>query len=146
MAGCNAHGAVSERFLDTLERVESQGCATALGDNGRARGPYQFWAVAWHDVSAHRKLTGLAIASYATGATNRATARSYVRSYLGMLTLQLTAALGRAPTPAELYAAYNMGFSSLKRSGFNLARCPAATRRNAVRFSSVCNSGGRKPR
>lgn len=147
MAGCQtARGAVTERFLDALERVESQGCATAIGDNGKARGPFQFWAVAWSDATRERRRSGNTVAPFETGAHDRAIARSYARTYLGMLHQQLTPALGRKPNPAELYACWNLGFHSLRRRGFSLAKCPAATQRNASIISSANISGGRKPR
>ena len=128
---------ISERFLDTLERVESRGRVTAIGDRGRAIGPYQFWAVAWQDVSALRMARGQSAVSYLHGATNRATARSYARTYLGKLHLQLTTALKREPTPAELYAAWNMGSKGFKRRGFSLHRCPATTQRATAQFARL---------
>jgi hypothetical protein len=132
----------ADSFLDAIERIESNGNAHAIGDKGKARGPFQFWAVAWHDVSRVRSKRGQSVAPY-WGATNRVTARSYAMTYLGMLHHQLTRALRRTPTHAEQYAAFNMGFSAFRRTGFSLSRCPASTQKAAARINSMlANSQG----
>jgi hypothetical protein len=135
MIATSSSGA-SAQFLDAIERIESNGNPHAIGDNGRARGPYQFWATAWADCSRARSKQGLSVAPY-WGATNRAVARSYAMTYLGMLESSLTRALRRTPTHAELYAAWNMGFTAYRRTGFSLSRCPESTRRAAARINSM---------
>ena len=135
---------VSVRFLDALERIESGGNTHAIGDGGRARGAYQFWAAAWDDVSAHRIARGQSVVHYVFGSTNRAVARSYAASYLGKLHQTLTTALRREPTPAELYAAWNLGPSGFKRRGFSLSRCPATTQRAALHFRAGISTGDRR--
>jgi hypothetical protein len=38
---------------------------------------------------------------------------------------------GRKATGAELYAIHNLGFEGFRKAGFDLANCPAITRRKA---------------
>jgi len=134
ISSCRADGA--NNFLDAIERIESNGNPHAIGDKGKARGPFQFWAVAWSDVSRVRSKRGQSVAHYWC-ATNRVTARSYAMTYLGMLNTYLTTALKRQPTHTELYAAWNLGPSGFKRRGFSLSRCPASTQKAAARINSM---------
>ena len=133
-AGSNP--AALNSFLDALEHVESGMDARATGDRGKARGSFQFWAVAWSDVSRVRQSRGQSVAHYWC-ATNRAVARSYASTYLGMLQSYLTTALKRQPTHSELYACWNLGPSGFRRRGFSLKRCPATTQRAAARLTSM---------
>jgi hypothetical protein len=54
-----------------------------------------------------------------------------------MLDTQLNRALRRTPTHTELYAAWNMGFTAYRRTGFSLSRCPVSTQRAAARINSM---------
>lgn len=142
-------GVVTDPFLDAIERIESHGCATALGDHGRARGPFQLWAAAWEDVNRQRIASGHPPAAYCSGSTNRAVARSYARDYLLLLESRLARCLHRPPTLCELYAAYNCGHSRFERLGFSLRRVPATTRRNIGRLHALLGghlNGDREPR
>lgn len=67
----------SDRLLDALERVESNGNARAVGDNGRALGCLQIWSSVVADVN---RLTGSCYRH--ADAFDRATARDIARAYL----------------------------------------------------------------
>ncbi len=132
---------ITERFLDTLERVESGRDAGAVGDQGRSLGSYQFKAVAWAQVNKLRSFRGKvegyrlgrAVEPYSS-ATNRAVARVYAREYLGWLEGYLTKALKRRPSGGELYAVWNLGPSGFRKRGYEVGRCPAWVRKAAERF------------
>lgn len=47
-----------ERLLQAIEQVESRGNAKAVGDNGRAIGPFQIWRSYWQDAVEHDKNIG----------------------------------------------------------------------------------------
>lgn len=133
---CNG-SIVTEHFLDALERVESHGRATALGDRGRARGPFQFQAAAWADVNTWKTSSGHPPVSYLRGSTNRAAARCYARTYLKHLESRLAAMRRVHPTTEQLFAAWNLGFEGFRRRGFLLSRCPAVTRRSARQLCNI---------
>lgn len=140
---------ITERFLDTLERVESGRDAGAVGDQGRSLGSYQFKAVAWAQVNKLRRLR-VQVESYRldrdnlepatctfehySSATNRTIARMYSREYLGWLEGYLTKALKRRPNGGELYAVWNLGPSGFRKRGYQVGRCPVWVRKAAERF------------
>lgn len=127
---------VTKEFLDAMEQVESGRDAGAVGDNGRARGSFQFWAVAWSQVNTLRKQQGLESLNYYLS-TNRTIARSFAVTYLRWLETSLAATLRRSPTIHELYAAWNLGPSGFRARGFSLARCPRRTRSAAQRVENL---------
>lgn len=127
---------VTSQFLDAMEQVESGRDAGAVGDNGRARGSFQFWASAWEQVNTLRNNQGLARMNYYL-CTNRAIARSFAVTYLRWLESSLAATLRRSPTCHELYAAWNLGPSGFRARGFSLARCPRRTRSAAQRVENL---------
>ena len=47
-----------ERFLEAIRQVESHGNDKAVGDNGKAIGPYQIWRVYWQDAVEFDKTLG----------------------------------------------------------------------------------------
>jgi hypothetical protein len=132
VASCRG-SVVDERFLDAVMRVESRGRMLAVGDGGKARGPFQFWAAAWSEAGALAKVQE----PYYT-ATNAAVARAYAAALFKSYESRLTRALGRNPSRAELYAPWNMGFSRFSRAGFLLANCPRTTQRACARIEEFC--------
>ena len=136
-AGARLGGAVDAldavQFLDTLEQVESGGRANAIGDGGRARGSFQFWAVAWKEANRLRASAGMERIPYSK-AMDRAAARQQASIYVQHLRGRLARALGRPATAPEVWAAWNLGYDGFKRRGFKLEACPAVTRREARRF------------
>ena len=47
-----------ERLLEAIKQVESRGNPNAVGDNGRAIGPFQIWKSYWQDAVEHDKNIG----------------------------------------------------------------------------------------
>ena len=127
---------ITTEFLDAMEQVESGRDAGAVGDKGRARGSFQFWAVAWSQVNTLRKQQGLESLNYYLS-TNRAIARSFAVTYLRWLESHFTATLHRTPTHSELFAMWNLGPSGFRARGFSLARCPRRTRSAAQRIENL---------
>jgi hypothetical protein len=123
---------ITEKFLDALALVESSGNAAAIGDGGRARGPFQFWREAWQDADRKLKLNK----SYELYATDPAVSRLYARAHLTTLETRLAAALCYPPTTEQLYAAWNLGLTGFERRGFLLSRCPLTTQRAAAKLKS----------
>jgi hypothetical protein len=73
--------AQSDALLDAIRRVETGGCknpATAVGDNGKAIGPYQIHRVYWQDAVDHDPSLG---GTYAD-CKNEKYARRVVRTYM----------------------------------------------------------------
>jgi hypothetical protein len=127
---------VTDSFVDAIAQIESSGGRFTVGDNGLANGAWQMHAAAWKDVSAYRRRRGLPAASYAQ-AHDAAVARGYARDYLTMLENQLRAALHRAPTGEEIYAAYNMGFGRFRSIGFQLDKAPRTTQAACARLAPL---------
>lgn len=123
-------GAVPERWIDLIGKVESSNDPRAVGDWGRARGEMQFWRVTWDDCTRQRKARGLPTWGFEY-AHNRAVARLYARSWLDYIEERLARATGRKPSLGEIYAAYNVGVAGYARRGYSLAACPSVTRRKA---------------
>jgi hypothetical protein len=122
---------ITEKFLDALALVESSGNAAAVGDGGRARGPFQLWRGAWQDADRNLKLNK----SYELYATDPAVSRLYARAFLTQLEARLAAVLCRPPTTEQLYAAWNLGLTGFERRGFLLSRCPQTTQRAAKKLT-----------
>lgn len=72
-----ASAAVTDRFLDAIERVESRGNTRAIGDNGRALGSLQIWSSVVADVN---RIAGTSFKH--TDAFDRAKARRIARIYM----------------------------------------------------------------
>lgn len=67
-----------DKFLDAICKVESRGNPNAVGDNGKAIGPYQIWREYWEDAVKFDKSLG---GSY-SDCKDPAYARRVVRAYL----------------------------------------------------------------
>lgn len=96
-------GNPSERLLDAIEQVESNGCETAIGDNGEAFGSFQLH---WGYIQDVNRIKGTNFTH--RDAFNRNVSRFIVRSYLihyGKLYQRKT---GEEPTD-EIYARIHNG-------------------------------------
>ena len=124
---------VSNDFLNRVEQIESGGNARAIGDNGRARGSFQFHAAAWQMVNSSRAVRTLPRVRYESHAHDRRIAREFAFDYFTILRRQFVAN-GRTPSHADLYAAWNLGFNGYKKRGFDLRRCPEITQRACRKF------------
>ena len=123
-------GAVTPALIEQIISIESSGKANARGDGGLARGCAQFHFSAWLDVTSWRKANGLSTHSFAQ-ADDPMIARAYLHSWLTLNAMRFMDHTGRKPTGAELYAIHNLGFSGFQKAKFDLANCPAITRRKA---------------
>ena len=130
---------VSWKLVDSIRIIENQGGRD--GDGGRARGEWQFWEIAWRDVSLnYRKERGLKVYSYAY-ARNHGIARMYARDFLNLLSKRFKDEKNRYPTVKELWACWNVGLNDfLNKYRGSLSRCPASTRRNAVRIQGMVDN------
>jgi hypothetical protein len=108
------------QLLDRIAMIESGNNPAAVGDVGRATGAWQMHAAARADA---RRLHGRA-----------GTDRELAGALLVDIQKRLTVALGRTPTDGECYAVWNLGFSGFKRRGFDVAKCPAITRKAIARL------------
>ena len=70
--------AQSDRLLDAIEQVESGGRVNAVGDNGKAIGPFQIHRVYWQDAVEHDPSIG---GSY-SDCRDPQYARRIVRAYM----------------------------------------------------------------
>lgn len=121
---------ISESMIWALAQVESGGGKFMVGDNGRALGAFQMHRATWKEVSEYRSKKGLRTWPYSY-ALHAEVGKAYAHDYLVIQHKRLTQVMGRSPTPAELYAAYNLGFEGFKRVGFDMRRTPSSTRRAA---------------
>lgn len=123
----------ADSVVERIAHVESGNDFQAIGDGGKSRGAWQLTEAAWLDVNSLRRAQLLPEFDWEL-AHDSEIAREYAVQYLGLLSRRLTTALRRAPSPAELYASYNLGFAGFQRRGFSLARCPIVTQRAAKNF------------
>jgi len=100
---CVAKGAVpSDRLLDALVKVESNGNASAVGDNGKAYGCLQIWSVVVQDVNEVSRV------KYThADAFDPAKARAICRAYLARYATAKR--LGREPTDEDFARIWNGG-------------------------------------
>jgi hypothetical protein len=122
--------AVTPQLIEDIIQIESSGQANAKGDGGLARGCAQFHYAAWLDVTSWRKANGLSTHTYAK-AYDPMIARAYLHSWLTLNGHRFEDHTGRKATGAELYAIHNLGFEGFRKAKFDLAKCPAITRRKA---------------
>lgn len=131
-----AHAAtIDAKFLDALAIVESNNNPKAIGDNGRSHGAYQIQRTVWCDVNKSRDVT----MRLSFGESHGRYARDFAFSHLTNLNSHLVAATGTNPTPAQLYAAWNLGLTGFRRRDFLLSRCPIKTQRAAAKLNTILN-------
>lgn len=97
-----AEAAPSDRLIDALVRVESNGNPRAVGDNGKALGVLQIWDVVIKDVN---RVTGSRYVH--ADAFDPAKARAICRAYLAHY--GTAKRLGRQPTDQDLARIWNGG-------------------------------------
>lgn len=119
---------VPDTWLDAVQAIETGGEKNpdaAVGDGGKARGRFQFWAIAWKDCSAVRKAAGLKTYPYSK-ATDPVVAREYARTWLSYLQHRLTKEIGRPALAGETWLAWNLGFEGFRRHKFQMSLVPEA--------------------
>ena len=120
---------INGKLIHAVAMVESNNNHRAVGDQGKANGAFQMWKPAWADCSAWLKRNGFKATSYERGVNDPNISHQYCKIYLRLLHNQLDRAMSRDVTAADLYAAYNLGFTGYKRRGFSLRHTPATTQR-----------------
>ena len=140
-AGCVAFMTVASaveingKLIHAVAMVESNNNHRAVGDQGKANGAFQMWKPAWQDCSKWLKRNGFKTTSYEKGVNDPTISHQYCKVYLSILNSQLRRSIGREPSAAELYAAYNLGFTGFKRRGFDISKTPSITQRAAVKLN-----------
>ena len=115
-------------FLRAVRFVESSNGQFQYGDNGQSLGDFQLSEGAWLDVNNWRKARRLKTYAYDEAVFNSFINRVYASNYLSILEGELRRKLHRAPTHAEIYAAYNMGLAMFAQCDFKLSRVNPITR------------------
>ncbi len=118
----------STDFLAAVKTIESSNGRFKVGDNGQSLGDFQLSEAAWLDVNEWRRARALKTYNYEEAVFNSFINRVYASNYLTILYGELTRKLRRAPTHAELYAAYNMGLATFAECNYLLSRVNAITR------------------
>jgi hypothetical protein len=118
----------SKEFLVAVRMLESSNGQFTHGDNGESLGDFQLSEGAWLDVNDWRKARGLKTYQYQNAVHNGFINRTYAGNYLTILQAELRKKLRRAPTHAEIYAAYNLGLKTFGECNFKLDRVNPTTR------------------
>uniref|UniRef100_A0A7S2X6G6 lysozyme n=1 Tax=Lotharella oceanica TaxID=641309 RepID=A0A7S2X6G6_9EUKA len=98
---------ISRRLLDAIRQVESGGDEDAVGDGGKAIGPYQIWEVYHGDAKAGGKYEDC------KGKGSTAYSEKVVRNYMNRFATK--ARLGRAPTDEDIARIHNGGPNGYKK-------------------------------
>ena len=122
---------INGALIHAVAMVESNNNHRAVGDQGKANGAFQMWKPAWTDCSRWLKKNGFKPTSYEKGVNDPNISHQYCKIYLSLLNSQLRRSLGREPSAAEVYAAFNLGHAGFKRRGFDLSKTPEITQ-NAI--------------
>ncbi len=125
-------------LLKLVAGIESSNNPQAVGDNGLARGEFQFHKAAWEQVSAQRKAQGKKAYAYAY-AHDRFVAHQYAEAYLTWISSDLERRLGRKPRAWEVYAAFNRGVGGFQSLGFRFDRLPKHTQRSCRSIAAALN-------
>ena len=111
------------QLVVAVGNVESGMNHNALGDQRRARGAWQMWALAWIDGNGQLKKEGRQTYPYGDFQNPKASyavASAYLRACVG----RLAGAGVTNPTPEQIYLCFAMGFKNFSACGFDPARCP----------------------
>ena len=122
---------VTWNLVEAIRQVESGG-RNVSGDHGMARGQWQFWAIAWRDVTLARGRHKLVTFSY-DFAWKEGHARVYAHDYLELLRGRFMKKTRREPSVAELWAVWNIGLSRFfedYKGDFD--KCPKRTQLKAA--------------
>lgn len=118
-----------DRLLHAVRFVESSHGLQTFGDHGLSLGEYQISEAAWLDVNSWRKARGLSTYKYDRHVWDKKVSREYAADYMVILYRGLEKHLHRAPTSAEVYAAYNMGLSAFAQCHYRLTNVNPTTAR-----------------
>jgi hypothetical protein len=132
----------SEALLQAVREVESNNGRVLYGDTGRSLGAFQMSRGAWSDVNVWRRTRGERVYSYSQYALNSSVNRAYAADYLSMIHSELSRKLRRAPTVAEIYAAYNMGLGNFAECDYRMANVNPMTARKAQQVHNLYSNPG----
>ena len=127
--------APADRLLDAIALVESRGRHEAIGRLGE-RGAWQMTRGAWDETTQQLRRLHLRTHPFRF-AHDPNVSRLYASKRLDYLRYILRAALGREATPAEYYAAWNVGLTGFKHRGYRVDACPKTTRRTARNVANL---------
>lgn len=134
-ASLNAQSNVSWELVEAIRQVESGG-RNVTGDNGMARGQWQFWSIAWKDVNQYRAKHKLLTYSY-DFAWKENVSRVYAHDMLEIIRGRFIRRMKREPMVSELWCIWNLGHKTYfdKYKG-DITKCPKSTIRNAMVIES----------
>lgn len=116
-------------LADAVAVAESNNNTQAVGDNGRAKGAFQMWEIAWTQTNRLRKVEGKKQYSWAY-AHDKWVGKEYAIDYLRWCGSVLTKHLNRQPSYWEIYAAYARGPNTfINEHKCRHAELPARTQR-----------------
>lgn len=120
-------------LVESIRKVESGG-RNVSGDNGMARGQWQFWAIAWKDVNQHRARQKLMTYSY-DFAWKEKVSRVYAHDYLQLLRGRYVRRMKCEPNVNQLWAMWNVGYGRFFNTfGGDFEKCPHSTKINGLRI------------
>jgi hypothetical protein len=129
-------------FLKAVRTVESSNGQFKYGDKGRSLGDYQLSEGAWLDVNEWRRARRLKTYDYESSVYHAFINRVYASNYLTILQGTLHRKLRRAPTHAEIYAAYNLGIGTFAQLDFKLHRVNPVTREKCRQIGEMLAAKG----
>ena len=136
LLGCSCQAQTDAKLLDAIGQVESGMNRKARGDSGKAYGPYQMHAEAWH--IGNKQLTAEGFKPYALTQWRNETAQDMVAlAYLRWLRAQFKVAEIDFPTPAQMALAWNLGFEGALRINFDPKMADQTRRSYAVRVENL---------
>ena len=130
----------SNALLRAVRQVESSNGRHLYGDSGRSLGAFQLSEAAWVDISAWRRARGLKVYSYDRHVFHNYINQTYAADYMAMIHAELSQKLRRAPTNAEIYAAYNMGLGNFQKCNYRLSRVNPVTARKCKEINYLVES------
>jgi hypothetical protein len=124
------------KFVEAIAQVESGGDLKAIGDKGKARGPYQFQKAAWDDCRVLMKQSGGPVVSWSVGAHNEAISRQYVVCYCLTIAKRLEKD-GVVVNNGSVYLCYTMGYNAARKIQFLVDYAPAVKQSSTNRVIAL---------
>ncbi len=115
-----------EHNLNALAIIESGGNMKAVGAKGE-RTAWQIMDKTWVQYAKPGERRNRTADAFAVAA------RIYAHNYI-----RYVQATSNRPTHVDVYAMWNLGFAGYKRRNFLIEKCPAITRKAAMRYSELC--------
>lgn len=124
---------VTDDFVHKVALIESNGNETAIGDNGKARGAFQFHECAWKDGVAQLRRQGnlLFDAEYEYSSMSYESSFEVAKALLQNYEERMHK-YGYKVTHHGLYMAFNMGFTGAKEWSFNPKNAASYSRKREM--------------